>query len=63
MKKVILIFLIVLTSCKSEVLPKPKGYLSLQYPKKTYKKRHSIECLKDRVRSGLKPSLRVETPK
>lgn len=38
MKKVILIFLIVLTSCKSEVLPKPKGYLSLQYPKKTYKK-------------------------
>lgn len=33
------IFLLLLTvSCGKETLPKPKGYLSLNYPKKTYKK-------------------------
>lgn len=34
----ILLFLIVLISCGKETLPKPKGYLSLNYPKKTYTK-------------------------
>ena len=38
MKKVILIFLILLTSCGSETLPKPKGYLSLEYPELGYNK-------------------------
>ena len=29
--------LILCISCKDEVLPKPKGYLNLKYPKQTYK--------------------------
>lgn len=34
-----ILFLILLISCKNEeILPKPKGYLSLDYPKTTYKK-------------------------
>ena len=31
-------FLIIILSCKDDVLPKPKGYLSLTYPEKFYKK-------------------------
>ncbi|WP_299015686.1 gliding motility lipoprotein GldD [uncultured Polaribacter sp.] len=31
-------FLFLLTSCKEDTLPKPKGYLSLTYPSKEYKK-------------------------
>lgn len=31
-------FLFFLVSCNNDVLPKPKAYLSLEYPKKTYKK-------------------------
>jgi len=34
----LLIFLTLFLSCKEDFLPKPKGYLSLMYPKKTYKK-------------------------
>jgi gliding motility-associated lipoprotein GldD len=34
----LLIFAITFLSCKEETLPKPKAYLSLTYPKKSYKK-------------------------
>ncbi|ARV15500.1 gliding motility lipoprotein GldD [Polaribacter sp. SA4-12] len=34
----LLIILTVFMSCNEDVLPKPKAYLSLTYPKKTYKK-------------------------
>jgi len=30
------VFILVLVSCKENVLPKPKAYLSLSYPKKNY---------------------------
>ncbi|MCG1034867.1 gliding motility lipoprotein GldD [Polaribacter sargassicola] len=33
----LLIFLTLFLSCKEDVLPKPKAYLSLEYPQKTYK--------------------------
>ncbi|WP_405609769.1 gliding motility lipoprotein GldD [Polaribacter sp. Asnod1-A03] len=33
----LLIFLTLFLSCKEDVLPKPKAYLSLEYPKKIYK--------------------------
>ena len=32
------IFIITFISCKETTLPKPKGYLSLTYPKKSYKR-------------------------
>jgi gliding motility-associated lipoprotein GldD len=32
------IFTLIFISCKKDVLPKPKAYLSLIYPKKSYKK-------------------------
>lgn len=31
-------FMMLLVSCNEETLPKPKGYLSLNYPEKNYKK-------------------------
>ncbi|PWG05676.1 gliding motility lipoprotein GldD [Polaribacter aquimarinus] len=34
----IFFFILILTGCKEETLPKPKAYLSLVYPKKTYEK-------------------------
>ena len=34
----IILILIILIGCKEDTLPKPKGYLSLEYPKKYYKK-------------------------
>jgi gliding motility-associated lipoprotein GldD len=34
----IILILLLFISCKEDVLPKPKGYLSLEYPKKSYKK-------------------------
>jgi len=34
----LLIFLCLFLSCKDDILPKPKGYLSLIYPEKSYKK-------------------------
>ena len=34
----LLIFTLLFLSCKEDTLPKPKGYLSLTYPTKTYKK-------------------------
>ncbi|WP_299058753.1 gliding motility lipoprotein GldD [uncultured Polaribacter sp.] len=34
----LLIFFIPFLSCKEDILPKPKGYLSLNYPQKKYKK-------------------------
>ena len=34
---ILLIIFLVFTSCKEDVLPKPKAYLGLSYPKKTYK--------------------------
>jgi len=48
----LLFFLILFTSCKEDTLPKPKGYLSLTYPKKSYKKLdldrpYSFEILKN----------------
>ena len=37
MRKVfILLFLIIFFGCKKDILPKPKAYLSLTYPEKTY---------------------------
>ena len=37
MRKVfILLFLIIFFGCKKDLLPKPKAYLSLTYPEKTY---------------------------
>jgi len=39
MRNILLLLLTVLfLSCKEDVLPKPKGYLSLVYPTKSYKK-------------------------
>lgn len=39
MRKIYILFLLILMSCGGEeTLPKPKGYLSLNYPKKAYKK-------------------------
>ena len=40
MRKFYIFFLIgiLFSSCKEDVLPKPKGYLSLKYPAVTYKK-------------------------
>ncbi len=40
MRKYFLLFSVLLmaTSCKEDVLPKPKGYLSLTYPENRYKK-------------------------
>lgn len=35
---ILLIGLFLISSCKDDVLPKPKGYLSLQYPKAIYQK-------------------------
>lgn len=32
-----ILFLTIFISCKEDTLPKPKGYLSLNYPKKKYK--------------------------
>ncbi len=32
----LLLFLIISFGCKKDVLPKPKAYLSLTYPEKTY---------------------------
>ena len=48
----LLIFLITFISCKDDVLPKPKAYLGLTYPKKSYKKLalkrpYSFEVLKN----------------
>ncbi|WP_298878431.1 gliding motility lipoprotein GldD [uncultured Polaribacter sp.] len=34
----LLIFILFFISCKEDVLPKPKAYLGLNYPEKTYKK-------------------------
>lgn len=34
----VLFFVVLMFSCGGRTLPKPKGYLSLNYPKKTYKK-------------------------
>ena len=36
----ILLFLIIFFGCKKDILPKPKAYLSLTYPEKTYKELH-----------------------
>ncbi|SFZ80039.1 gliding motility lipoprotein GldD [Tenacibaculum maritimum] len=33
---IVILSLILITSCKNEVIPKPKGYLSLNYPQKAY---------------------------
>ncbi len=39
MRNILYIFsIVILMSCKKETLPKPKGYLSLNYPEKSYKK-------------------------
>ena len=32
------VFIVVFASCKDDVLPKPKAYLSLEYPEKSYEK-------------------------
>tara|TARA_B100000795_G_scaffold166572_1_gene125333 strand:+ start:210 stop:761 length:552 start_codon:yes stop_codon:yes gene_type:complete len=41
MHKIFLVlFLIISFGCKNDVLPKPKAYLSLTYPEKTYKELH-----------------------
>ena len=34
----LLSFIFLISACKEDVLPKPKAYLSLEYPKKTYQK-------------------------
>lgn len=33
---IFIIFTLIFLSCKEDTLPKPKGYLSLEYPKKSY---------------------------
>ena len=38
MRKILLLFLLISISCKDDVLPKPKAYLSLDYPIQQYKK-------------------------
>ncbi|TVZ56597.1 protein involved in gliding motility GldD [Lutibacter sp. Hel_I_33_5] len=35
-----ILFILIFVSCKEDVLPKPKAYLSLKYPAKSYKKLH-----------------------
>jgi len=35
-KYVFFFFMLMITSCKDDILPKPKGYLSLSYPEKVY---------------------------
>lgn len=47
----LLIFLTIFFSCKEDVLPKPKAYLSLEYPQKTYK---NLEILRPYTFSILK---------
>lgn len=47
----ILLFLLIFISCNSDTLPKPKAYLSLEYPKKEYtnltlERPYSFEVLK-----------------
>ncbi|SDS44442.1 protein involved in gliding motility GldD [Polaribacter sp. KT25b] len=47
----ILLFLLIFISCNSDILPKPKAYLSLEYPKKEYsyltlERPYSFEVLK-----------------
>lgn len=65
----ILITVFLLTSCKDDILPKPKGYLSLSYPKHSYKnlelkrpysfKVSELAKLKDEKKNWLK----IEYPK
>lgn len=63
-----ILFFILLTSCGEEVLPKPKGYLSLQYPKKEYtelvvKRPYSFEISKNSdVKNLPKNWLKIEYP-
>lgn len=51
---ILLIILSIFVSCNEDVLPKPKAYLSLKYPKKSYKKLelkrpYSFEFLKNTI--------------
>lgn len=64
------IFCLLLIGCgKEEVLPKPKGYLSLNYPKKTYKqlnikRPYSFEVATNtQVKNLPKQWLKIEYPK
>lgn len=36
MRKFLILIIVIFASCKNDVLPKPKGYLSLTYPANTY---------------------------
>lgn len=66
----ILLFTLLIVSCKSEeTLPKPKGYLNLEYPKKTYKRLeverpYSFEIAKNTLIKDLpKQWLKIQYPK
>lgn len=69
MRKLFLVFIMVLYSCSNDTLPKPKGYLSLQYPKKNYKvlgvqKPYSFNILQHTTVKNLpKGWLKIEYPK
>lgn len=62
------IFLLSIISCKEEILPKPKGYLSLTYPEKKYEKLvinrpYSFYIPKNSVAKNLpKQWLKIEYP-
>lgn len=63
-----LLFIFLIIGCGEEILPKPKGYLSLTYPKKEYKKLeinrpYSFEIAENSVVKNLpKNWLKIEYP-
>lgn len=71
MHKICIFFfvVVVMISCEREILPKPKGYLSLNYPKKTYKnivlqKPYFFEVAENSVVKDLpKNWLKIQYPK
>ena len=62
MRKFFIIFLIGIffSSCSEDVLPKPKAYLSLNYPTVTYQKKNVAKPYSFEVSSGVKI---IEQPK
>jgi gliding motility-associated lipoprotein GldD len=65
---IVVLIMILLVSCGGETLPKPKGYLSLQYPKKEYsffkiERPYTFEVTKNtKVKSLPKNWLKIEYP-
>lgn len=69
MRNILIIFCIFLVSCNSETLPKPKGFLSLNYPESKYQKLtverpYSFEVSEEATVKELpKNWLKIEYPK